>query len=253
MVSRILSLLLLSTLMLSSCTDHEHDESKGNLDLFVKLEYGGEPLVMASDITYPDGKKMFINRVSMYLSELQLTSGQSSVLLSDVGYHDFTASHSTLAKANQGYKVHFHDVTAGNYSGLKFGIGVTPANNAKRPIDFPSSSVLSRNAEYWTSWRSYIFSRIEGQYDSDGDGAVDAGMSLHTGGDEAYLQVSFDRPINIEKGKDNSLVMVIDLKNVFEREGIIYNLDEAPQTHSLSQMPYILQVIENLARAMRLQ
>ena len=253
MVLRILSFFLLSTFIFSACSDHEHDDTKGNLDLFVKLEYGGVPLVMASDITYPDGKKMFINRVSMFLSELQLINGQSSVMLSEVDYHDLTASHSTLAKATQGYKVHFHDVTAGSYSGLKFGIGVTPANNAKRPIDFPSSSVLSRNAEYWTSWKSYIFSRIEGQYDSNGDGTVDSGMSLHTGGDEAYLQVSFDRPINIEEGKDNSLVMVIDIKNVFERDGIVYKLDEAPQTHSLSHMPYILQVMENLARAIRLQ
>ena len=250
---RILLLFSFATIFFSACSDHDHTENVGHLDVFFKLEYNGEPLVMGNEIEYPGGKKMFINRVSAFLSEFQLSSTNTPFLLSEVDYHDFTGSHSTAEKAQIGYKLHFHDVPVGTYSGLAFGLGLTPENNNKRPNEHPASSILSRNAEYWSVWSSYIFSRIEGQYDSNGDGTPDAGMALHTGANEAYTKVNFERAITIEEDKDASINIVIDLKEVFERDGIVYPLDEVPQTHSLEQLPYILQVIENLARAMKMQ
>lgn len=223
-----------------SCND---DEGKGNLKVNVQLTYGSEPLKMFEEYTYPTGESFFFSRFSFFTSKINLTdeNGKANEIL-DIAYHDLTNSHS----GNQyGYSFTIGDVPTGSYNKLSFGLGVAPEFNAKTPADYDSDNILSNQSEYWGGWQSYIFTRTEGKIDLDGDGTKETGFALHTGADAAYRTISFDKSMAIEDGKTQEITLVVDLKKSLGVDNI-YDIKSNPQIHSLSQQPFVIELIDNL-------
>ena len=229
-------------ILFSSC-----GKDRGDLDLNFKLTYDGEPMVMFQEYTYPSGEKFTLNRVSFYTSNIALDGN----VLKEVEYFDLTDSHSTADGAADGLTYNIKDLPAESYSNVKFSLGVTPENNAMTPADFENSNALSRAGEYWNGWQSYVFLKIEGDLDIDGDGASDRGISLHVGGDENFASITFPKPITIAPDEVAKAEFFIDLKDAFENNGNLYDLQSNPALHSKDMhLEFMQQIMTGVASTM---
>jgi hypothetical protein len=214
----------------------------GNLDINIKLQYQGMPLVIFEDYTYPDGKKIDFTRVSFYTSELNLDETQ----INEVEFHNLTNSHSNLALATEGYSWLIENVPTGSYSNLSFNIGVPEISNNKDPGEFPSGHPLAKPAENWFGWMSYIFLKLEGNVDLDDDGIVDTGVALHTGSNPALRKIILDYPIDVTANEKTAITLVFDISKVLDGPTRIFPIEEYTQIHSLSQIDGVLELSDNL-------
>ncbi len=226
-------LVLLSLLMLSSCGD---DDKK--LDMNFQLTYDDQPLVMFQEYEYAEagGIPIEFSRISFYISELKMTVDGQEELFKEVDYIDLTESHSTLAKAEEGYT---YDIgsTTGDATAVSFNIGLTAAQNATTPSDYPSSNALSRTSEYWSGWGSYVMIKIEGNMDVDRDGVKEKGIALHLGTDNVMRSTS--------GAYTDDLTISLDVQKIFNC-GEIFDIVETSAIHNLNQIDKAEQLADNI-------
>ena len=118
-------------------------------------------------------------------------------------------------------------------------------------MDYPQNHPLFFSGEYWDSWDSYIFFKIEGKADVDMDGTKETPIALHGGSNAAFRAKDFTMDFSVEAQKTTTLVFTIDVKDIFDNNGTVYDLVETPQIHSLSQIPQTNELADNLKEAMR--
>lgn len=196
-------------LSLSSCGDEEAT----NVDLVFQANYGNEILEFNKEYTQIGGIAFEITRSDFFISDVRLTKDDGSeVTIFDYAQVDFE-------KAPGGTRLTSSNaVSPDNYESITFGIGVNSTNNAKEPKDFEADDVLNNSGYYWSAWDSYIFSKQEGKFDSDGDGTLDEGWIVHTGKDEIYKEVTIalDKKISME---DNVIRLILDHEPLFSVDG----------------------------------
>jgi hypothetical protein len=226
---------LLSLSVLVSCGGD--DEQQINVNF--KLEYNQEPLVMFQEYDYAEagGIPIEFSRISFYVSEVKLNIDGQEELFKDADYIDLTESHSTLEKAEEGYTYNVGSTT-GDPSSISFNFGLTSAQNATVPTDYPSSSALSRTAEYWTGWSSYVMYKIEGNMDLDGDGVLERPIALHMGTDSVTRFTSGNY--------DDNLTISLDIQKIFNCNGEIYDIEATPMIHNLNQVDKAEQLADNI-------
>lgn len=201
-----------AVLTFSSC-DKTEDNSKPFTITF-KAVYDGAPLVKNVDYNY-DTYKVQFSRFNVFLSDIRLLKGSEEVQLSEIEYIDFTPA---FAPNDNAVEVKLQvKAPEGAYTGLKMGYGVKPALNAKQPSDFATGHPLNQENEYWSGWKSYIFNKIEGQGDSDGDGTPDIFMVYHCGSDRTYREYSFDHAFTMTENANMNVEF--DLKKIFITDG----------------------------------
>lgn len=243
-------LLLVSTFVIMSCGKEETQEEnkdKGTFNVNIKLQYAGAPLLMLNTYKTPDSIDLLFNRFSFLMSNIRL--GGNEIVKDDVRMLNFTAQNSSITTALRGLDVKFEDVPAGNYSAFAFCVGVPSALNMKDPSAFSVSSPLSEQAEYWSGWKSYIFSRSEGFADLAKTGKLDKGFSLHTGADDALRCLAVNTGVFITKNSITNLELTIDLQKLFGKVGPYYDLKNNPNIHSLSQAAQVKTLADNLSGA----
>lgn len=230
-------------IILASFLSCDDDKETSTLNVELKLTYDGTPLTMFTNYTYPTGEVFYFSRFSFFTSDVKLKSSNGNYIdILDVKYNDLTNSH-TSPKAS--YNFNIDNIKNGEYTGIKFGIGVPPAANAKSPADYGSDHPLSNQSEYWGGWLSYIFTRTEGNIDFDDNGIPETGFALHTGADNAYRTVELPANITITPDKTAKITIEIDLKKEFGFNPV-YEIRQNPQIHSLSQQPQVIELIDNL-------
>lgn len=213
-----LPLLLLFALLFTftSCDDDatiipiEPTITSVDANVTFSANYGGTPFVIGETYIYEDGTPLFFTRLNFFISDIALVVADGSeVNVSDIELVDFTTNNINLASANEGYLLDFTGVTKGEYTGMKFGIGVSETLNATSPSDYSSMHPLGGSGDYWAAWESYIFTKIEGKVDVNFDGTYTGGIVYHTGGGEYYNEIEFDVPITIDD--DNTALPMIDI------------------------------------------
>ena len=228
----------------------EEKKGSGSLTIQWKLVYGNVPLEMFSQYAYPVTKDpLYFSRLSFFLSDLTATSGAGDFVLKEVDYLDLTAAHTAPVKVN-GLEYSISNVPEGEYTGLTFGIGVPAAKNALRPIDYPAGSILSNSAEYWSSWKSYIFFRPEGRISLNGQPIDEADFALHLGADGTYRIISLAKPFIVSKNKETVVVITLDMERFFNSVHL-HDMEANRQIHSLSQLPVMRNLADNLATAFK--
>ncbi|MFK7932810.1 MAG: MbnP family protein [Saprospiraceae bacterium] len=222
----------------------------GVLNLNIKLTYQDEPLVIFERYDY-EGMRLFFTRFSSFLSDITLINGSEEVLIREVDFLDLTGAHETPADAANGFDYEIGGIPAGTYSGLVFGLGVKESLNAQQPADFSPSSPLSRSGEYWASWESYIFQKTEAKLDSDGDDEFETQVALHLGANNAYRTKTLEKNIEIRTDNSTTVELTIDVYDMLVQNDQAYDLRENGQIHSLSQLPLIEQLSDNLVIAIQ--
>lgn len=244
-MTRVLFFLLTISFFLS-CND---DKKTGNIDMVFYLTYKGEPLVMFDTVKYPvTNQDISFTRFAAYLSDVSFIKKDGAEIDKlDIDFLDMTNAHSAQ-NASKGYTYSFKNVEEGDYNSFRFSFGVPAEMNAKAPKDFPSDNVLSSSANYWSAWKSYIFTRTEGKFDSDNNGSLENTFALHAGGDEAFITFTGEKSFSVREGQTARIELEIDMEKYFNGK-TLYDINANPSIHSLEHKPLIVILRENLGTA----
>ncbi|MFT5764969.1 MAG: hypothetical protein ACI8X3_002405, partial [Saprospiraceae bacterium] len=219
-------LFLLSSLFIASSCDNDSPkvELTGNIELIVKANYDGELFQTQKEYEYIAGMIIKFTEFNFYVANINVLEDESSIEeteLADIDFIDLSFDVTQTAQALLGDTISTKKITVGTYRGLKIGFGVPADMNRKRPADFGEGHVLNTSTHFWDPLSSYIFSKIEGFSDNNGNGifetAEEEGIRFHLGQDEVYSErILFPAvPIVIEDGQTLKLILNIDVKKLF--------------------------------------
>lgn len=250
-----IALTLLLSLLLFSCKKEQTTPVETtSLEFSFTANYDGAPLVMNEQTYDYNGKPIRFSKVSFYLSNVTL--GETEV--SDVNYVDLTKTHTDEIAAEAGTSINFLKIPVGGYNSMAFGIGVAPDLNRTKPSDYSTSHPLGadNSAEYWEAWNSYIFMKIEGQYDADGNGfdGEDIAFAYHVGQDDLYQTITFtfDDPLQLEATTPTDIMFLLDLKKLLTTgTGELLSLDAHDPNNQKEAMRMIVDNFSDALRARR--
>jgi hypothetical protein len=242
----LLFLLLLTAF--SACEDGGGDTlPQDNFTLTFKVTYDGQPLEKSKNYPYGDRTILF-DKFNIYLSDITLLKGSEEVKLSDIEWVNFTPE---LAPDNKAVEVTYkYGAPDGDYTGIRIGYGVSADLNAKSPADFPPSHPLYEESEYWSGWDSYIFAKVQGKYDLDGNGTPEANIFYHCGSDAVYNSASMTQDIPVSG--TGALVIEFDLKKLFTYDGQLLDLnvlENRATSHDVSNIALGQKVMNNFKNA----
>lgn len=225
--------LFVLTLLLWNCSEEASIE-KADITLTFKGVYEGTPLTMLSDAyAYEDGMNLKFQLIQYYLSDLTL-SQKNTVdgvhKLVDIASINFGEMY-TENLALEGLQITIPDIPVGNYDELQYGLGVTPDLNATSPADYEIGHPLSDN--YWSWAMGYVFFKIEGNADLEGQGDFAEKLTFHIGTNEMYRAVSVTGNFDHSLDQPLELTFELDVHELLVDDGGQYlNFRETPIDHT---------------------
>jgi len=236
------------------------DDKPTTLTVNFKAVYDGAPLLLdeITEYNYYDGSAIKLTGLRFFLSDVKLYAGSNATEIISVEDIDFTTNNKTSTGADEGQSIIIEDPEIGEYDKIEFSVGVTAIENAKTTTDFGYDHPLgpSNQSEYWDSWDSYIFAKIEGRQDANGDGSFDS-FTYHTGIDQMYRTTTITKTITVVEEEDTMIQFEIDAKDIFSNglttvdivgEPIIHTLPTNPASMSFSEM-----ISDNLINAISIK
>ena len=257
-MKKIYLLPLLSLLVFFSCKPDKVDPNAGDVKFNFKATFNSNPLVVFNDYLCPDGDSIEVHVFNFFISHVDLVKENNEVVrVKLVDYIDFNAN-TNINIANSGITKTYTAVPPGNYKEIRFGIGIEPGLNSKDPGDYPSDPYLGDPGNYWASWNSFIFSRIEGRLDTaPGQAGGNVSYLYHAGVDGMYKSRTFAKSFNVSKDLPAEIDFVIDVKDVFYRVGSEVNIPVDNVSHSAAAgtpgFNLANLVIGNIANAITIQ
>lgn len=166
-----------------------------------------------------------VSGIKLYLGDLHLLTPGGEHHLSDAAFFNLTDSAQSV----------FLAAPPGDYTGLHFGIGLTPSVNASDPVLFAADHPLSaNNGMYWTWASQYRFVIFEGRFDtlSAGSDTLHQSFSIHTGMDTCYREREFAAlPISVVTGAYTQVNVTFDLAKFFYTDTDTIDLRTDNQSH----------------------
>lgn len=239
-----------SVLLIGSCSK---EDNKGQLRLSFDPVYGNQALEIQKTYQLPSGLPIRFSKSDFFLSDLYLIKEDNSKLvIQEIAFVDLTAK--ALPGAQPKDDLVIKDIPGGKYKRLGFGIGVKPELNKKVPADFRSDHPLSMSSHYWTPWKSYIFSKLEGFVDTLGKGNFDLSFLYHTGMDGLYAELYVDVPLQINADGNNKLVFTLDHQALLAPSGgPELDIKKTPVNHDPNNLAPIQAIMNNFVRAIKVQ
>ncbi len=247
-------LMLSAGVLFTGCDDDDdNDVANANVNLQFLATFDGEPLVMYDrEYDYLEGMRVRFQLFQYYISDVQLVrqDGQGNTELVDidlVAYGEVT----TDAQAQEGIQISLTEVPPGEYSGIRMGLGVSQDLNATQPGDYAPGHPLS--GHYWSASTGYVFTKIEGNADLDGDGNFSEKLTFHIGTNPAYREVSFNAPIAIGSGETVGMQFTVDVMDVLsDGQGQFVDFRQVATDHT-NDMELVNFLSDNLVNALQMQ
>jgi len=185
-----------------------------SLTIYFTAFTNGDTLVYKKEFKDPLNRTMRIEKLIHYVSNIYLINENSSTLIKDVELIVYE-NNGTPDPGNSRQMIKV-SVPIGNYTAIKFGLGLDPVMNSSDPNSFEPEHPLSSDQNmYWSTWLQYRFSIIDGRIDLDNDGILNDVFSIHPGFNETYFEKTFDKAISIEAGKENALSFTLEVNELF--------------------------------------
>jgi len=244
----------LAILLMVSCKPDPviGENTTASIEVNFVAEYKGNPLVIfGENYTYPAPENTFnVKKFQFFITDLVLLKDGTgdATELAEVELIEFTDK-TTLDLATKGTARSYESIPVGEYSGIRFGLGVNnELNKAETQENYTSGDPLTN--DFWPGWNSYIFSKMEGDFDMNGDGLYDDdsdfSYSLHTGTNDGYNLITLNAPISVVADANNVTKIVVDFEKMLtSSEGDVYDVIETRTTHSLSNIDQVLELLEN--------
>jgi|GEM_PF-680741 len=233
--------------MVSGCDKPETTMESSQLNLSFSGRYGTVPFQTLQPFPIGTVKSIKISKLDFYLTGFTLLSPTGNIELTDAALVDITGN------SDQDRTVILKGLKRGDYSGIRFQVGVKPDLNKKLPKDFKSNHPLSSTSHYWEAWNSYIFSKIEGVLDPKGDKVYDLGFAVHTGTDVCLESVQIDKSFTLTDHQTFSLNLDLDVEKIFLQGGQYFDLESSPLNHNPSNIPTLKLFATSLAGAIQLK
>lgn len=239
--------LLVLALGATGCKDdHNNDPQAPAFNLNFHATYNGAAIEKYK--AYPYGAmQVRWTRFNLFVSDVTFLKGTEEVAHTEIAFLDFTPDN---AAGNETKTVTLGaPVPAGDYTGIRIGFGVKPTLNAKKPADYAPSHPLYNESEYWPGWSSYIFSKLEGGADTDGNNSFDLDLVFHCGGNQTYKVFEFNHPFTVgENG--GSMDIDLDVLNLLTFNGQLFDIVTTPTTsHGQSGVDLMEDLQDNFDNA----
>ncbi len=252
-------LLFLAFVSILACKDDDSANPVSTVNLNFKALFGGEPLVFTlSSYTYPDGRAIKFQTLNFYISNVALLKEGGEEEIVDIEFLNFSEN-VTLPEAQTPLTVKNDRIPLGNYKGVRIGIGIPASMNKASANQLPAGHPLRRtyNTHFWSDWGSFIFMKMEGVYDKDGNGfdGNDPGFGHHLGTDAVYRTFTFDRPIEVKAGTPLDLNFSLDVRNLYVDGTTWLDLSNPANlyTHNPNDLSVAFYLIDNFQRAFVLE
>jgi len=240
--------------LFGSCDKQEEESSLSDITLNFKATFGKDPLTMfSSAYPYEGGLNVKMQLFQFYISDVTLikhsnSSHQEKIIL-DVASVDFGEIF-TAQQASEGVSFLIKDVPTGDYSGIRFGIGVAPDLNATGPASYAPGHPLTEN--YWSWAMGYVFFKIEGNADLDQSQNFAQKLSFHIGTNEMYRLKEIQKSINHKENQPLQLNFNVDAKRVLsDGNGNFVDFRQVNQDHT-NNKPLGNRMADNLVQAITL-
>ena len=174
-----------------------------------------------------------------------------------------TVTHSTndkivLAKHDAGeHSYHLGEVPAGTYRGVRARLGITGLTNNLDPTQLPSDHALAQQLDrnnHWSWSAGYIYLRMDGYLDLDGDGTVeeteDGFWDIHVGTPAFSEMFTFDRTFSLAGGVTQELHIIVDYAKLIET--VDFSDPDQRRCHTRDNLPVAEKVKAQYASAIEL-
>ncbi len=228
----LISIFLITVFIHSGCKKDKNQDVEFILD--VKGYVGNDFLVMGQTYQNILGQSFRVEKLRFYVSNFTLIKADGGeVVIKDYDYLRFENNHASNQNPGERIKA---DAPSGFYKGIKFSIGVDPSVNNGDPAQYAPGHPLSilTNEAHWGWSTGYIFLKFEGDIDqTPGSGSLDQSFLYHTGLNELYRTISFDKDFEINGGADFTYQLKLDVAKMFYSDTDTLNAAEDNITHTL--------------------
>ncbi len=253
---RLLVPMLVWVIMASSCEKDpeliiEPDPSSITFNIYPKV--GNQPMVLNQEYLDEDSYRIMPTLFRFYVSHLTLLTDSGELEIKDVALLSLEGLASgeplTIEAA----------IPAGNYTGVRFWIGLDSAQNASDPATYAQDHPLSAfQGTFWTWNSGYRFVMLEGYYDTlantPGPVATTSFFNYHTGLNTLYREAVLGAasvPFSVGEGDSYTYNLDLDLNRaLYGSRDISRNMGAI--THSTSNYQLAEDFTENFIRAFSL-
>ncbi|MEL6140248.1 MAG: MbnP family protein [Bacteroidota bacterium] len=198
-----------SLLLITACDDDDDTATQtGTVDItFASLYNAANLSIQDTGYDYPDGSKLKVQLFQYYISDLELlpADGGNPVRLTDIELLKYGT-----AGGSHTQSLTFTDVPAGEYSGIRFGLGVKEELNNQPPSNFAANFVLNE-AEYWNDNVRYVFAKIEANVDLNDNGMFDTPVSYHMGNNSIFTTLTFNGNFSVAENTTQEMTFAADV------------------------------------------
>jgi hypothetical protein len=255
-MKKLLLLLFVLPFLSSKCEDDPKPVTvncEGVLNMNFKPTLNNQPFV-ANKVFLINGKKVRFSKFQFYASTISASASADPLGPiptcddnANVFFMDFTQLDDSL-KSIKGVTTTLSQFRNGSFQDISFGLGVNATLNGKTPSDFTSTNPLSKSEEYWSSWKSYIFFKLEGLMDKDGDGSFETGITYHTGSNDAITSTKFTKNIEISS-KGTTLNFDLDMNKLLTG----FDFTTLNRIENLTQKEDMKKLMTNLVSAISIK
>lgn len=217
-MKKIFTALLLGSLIFF--TECKKDSTKDTAACDIEFAATYSKNALQFNYSYPYG-----NNKSIQFSLLKFYAGNFYFERADGTREHFTDKYLLLEEGK--YKGHIGDLKAGTYVKAGIGYGVNENRNTQSgadavvATDYPQSDPLNPSADMYWGWaQGYIFMKLEGRIDMDGNGffgdSNDILFSYHPGNDALYRAFEYNLDFSPEAGKSYTVMANLDLSALTE-------------------------------------
>ena len=223
-------------------------QPQGVMNLNFKPLLDGKPFVI-NQVYNLAGKNVRFTKLAFYLTQACPSTASGMLDCTANTYFIDLTTLDDSTKSTKGFTQVMTKIAEGNQTGLQVGYGVKKSLNVSTPKDFASSNPLSNADYYWADWKSYIFVKLEGSMDKDGDGRFETGITLHTGGDDSFRPTWFPKVFTVDTKGSTTLNFDVNINTILR--GI--DLTTVNSTHQTCDKPTMLKMMDNLKDAVILK
>lgn len=238
MKKALLAIVLIGLMGLTAC-EPDDDKPAGSapqLSFVFTPYFNNTEVQIAQRFANDDGYPISVHNLAFYLSNLELIREDGTELrLSDIEIIDLRNMHRTLT----------FDIPAGEYSGLRFNLGVpaqlnSPANPEFSIGAFDADHPLSEsNGMFWDWQGGYRFFSFDGHCDTVPNTAefLPLSFGLHSGADTLYrILPDFDYPFQVTHSDMKVISFGINLNKLFKNGDSHIDLKYDRQFHGSEEM-----------------
>ena len=222
------------------------DSSTVNLDF--DFVYGEQDFNLNQVYDYSFGYELKFDKLNLYVSHISLVKNDGTVIEGSeiVFVNADTSAHNWVS----------FRIPVGDYSKIRFSIGVPPNLNGTDNPDFDAAlynadhPLSLNNGLYWTWNAGYRFILIDGRVNSNpmADNEFETLLSIHTGKDYSFRETEIAQQFKVEKEDTIGLDLRFDVSLFLENPDDVIDLLIDNQSHG-ENAPLANRVSDNAIKS----